>query len=345
LIYYNDLSSLKEISAGTFIFTDLDFLNDDQRKIANQIYNQLAQEQSRVTILNNPRKVLLRHELLQAMYNAGMNQFRVLHAAESRDVWEFLTFPVFLKEENRHTAALSDLIYSVKDLEKVIVEKGLLGYPRRKLLIVEFCDTSDNNGIFRKYSAFKVGRAIIPRFMDINDHWVVKASKTDERHIIEAEHYAAHNPHLEWLKKVFSIANIDYGRIDYSVLGEEPQLWEINLNPIIVPGSSSNDDLIPLMRLRIKVLKKFYEDFYTKFGALDSPVDESLPIKIILSHKQIRSMKPKIHVKIIDLLHRKIWLEDASAIHEYLRNILEQSVKFLSSIWVNLKYIIRNRKD
>jgi hypothetical protein len=345
LIYYNDLSSLKNITTGTFIFSDLDLLNNNQLQITKHIYNQLAQKQPNIRILNNPNKVLCRYKLLQTMYNTGINRFRVLPAIGSRNAWESLRYPVFIKEENQHTGSLSNLINSAKELEKVIIEKVLFGYSRRSLLIVEYCNTSDKNGIYRKYSAFNVGGNIIPRFMDISDQWVVKASNTDEKHIKEADYYATQNPHYKWLKKVFAIANIDYGRIDYSLLGEDPQLWEINLNPIIVPGSSNNGDLIPLMRLRIKVLEGFYREFYTKFGELNSSADEYLPIKIKLSQKQLRSMKPIFRTEIINLLHRKIWLENASTMHKHFRNILERSVNYLSIIWVNLKQIFRNSTD
>ena len=114
LIYYNDLSSLKNITTGTFIFSDLDLLNKNQLQITKHIYNQLAQKQPSIRILNNPNKVLCRYELLQAMHNTGINRFRVLPAIESRDAWESLRYPVFIKEENQHTGSLSNLINSAK---------------------------------------------------------------------------------------------------------------------------------------------------------------------------------------------------------------------------------------
>ena len=33
---------------------------------------------------------------------------------------------------------------------------------------------------------------------------------------------------------MFQIAGIDYGRIDYSMLDGEPQVWEINTNPTVL---------------------------------------------------------------------------------------------------------------
>ena len=36
-----------------------------------------------------------------------------------------------------------------------------------------------------------------------------------------------------WLRRVFAVAGVDYGRVDYGVLDGVPQVWEINLNPTI----------------------------------------------------------------------------------------------------------------
>jgi hypothetical protein len=49
-----------------------------------------------------------------------------------------------------------------KELDKALLALRIRGYDREDLLVVEFCDTSDADGIFRKYAAFRVGNAIIP---------------------------------------------------------------------------------------------------------------------------------------------------------------------------------------
>jgi hypothetical protein len=46
--------------------------------------------------------------------------------------------------------------------------------PRISVKIVEFCDTSDGRKRFRKYSAFKVGDAIIPRYLQVSTEWMIK---------------------------------------------------------------------------------------------------------------------------------------------------------------------------
>ena len=43
------------------------------------------------------------------------------------------------------------------------------------------------------------------------------------------------NPHEHELRRIFSTARIEYGRIDYALLGERIQVWEINTNPGFLP--------------------------------------------------------------------------------------------------------------
>ena len=43
------------------------------------------------------------------------------------------------------------------------------------------------------------------------------------------------NPHERELREIFRLARIDYGKIDYAVLGDRLQVWEINTNPTLAP--------------------------------------------------------------------------------------------------------------
>ena len=45
--------------------------------------------------------------------------------------------------------------------------------------------------------------------------------------------YVAENPHADEIRKIFEIARIDYGRIDYSLKNGQIRVWEINTNPVI----------------------------------------------------------------------------------------------------------------
>jgi hypothetical protein len=49
--------------------------------------------------------------------------------------------------------------------------------------------------------------------------------------------YLRDNPHEDLLREVFRLAEIDYGRVDYTVVGGRVQIFEINTNPNVYSGS------------------------------------------------------------------------------------------------------------
>jgi len=48
--------------------------------------------------------------------------------------------------------------------------------------------------------------------------------------------YVREFPHRDALKRIFAIAGIDFGRIDYSLQDGEIRVWEINTNPTLMPS-------------------------------------------------------------------------------------------------------------
>jgi hypothetical protein len=49
--------------------------------------------------------------------------------------------------------------------------------------------------------------------------------------VAEETQYLSENPHLEQLRRIFEIAKINFGRIDYGCVNGKVQVWEINTNP------------------------------------------------------------------------------------------------------------------
>ena len=160
----------------------------------------------------------------------------------------------------------------------------LRGHRLRDLLVVEFCDTADANGLYRKYAAFKVGNAIVPAHMMAGDRWMIKASG-DQPTVELAEEglrYVEENPHEEWLRKVFTIAGADYGRIDYGVLNGRPQVWEVNLNPTVgrAPGKPARDLPEEVAALRDRAREGVHERLRAAFVGLDQPQGETIGVSL-----------------------------------------------------------------
>ena len=102
-------------------------------------------------------------------------------------------------------------------------------------MVVEYCETKDSAGYYRKYSAFRIDDQIIPGHLIFNDEWLVKDGRPpfEESHVLEKEKYLEENPHKEKILEIFNLAGVSYGRIDYSMLNGSIQTWEINTNPVL----------------------------------------------------------------------------------------------------------------
>ena len=58
--------------------------------------------------------------------------------------------------------------------------------------------------------------------------------------VLERERrYVETNPHEREIREIFRLARIDYGNIDYSILGDRLHVWEINTNPNILSPTDS----------------------------------------------------------------------------------------------------------
>lgn len=78
----------------------------------------------------------------------------------------------------------------------------------------------------------------MPRHLLFGRHWMLKRHQqflmiTDEDALKEERAYLEQNPHEEWIREIFRFARIQYGRMDYGLLRNAPQVWEINTNPML----------------------------------------------------------------------------------------------------------------
>lgn len=231
ILRYEDLLQTKALSQGTYIFSDLERLSPSGLQLAYETWKVLSEAGPRVRLLNHPSRVLCRYDLLRKLYDEGKNCFKAIRASESL---HSLRYPVFVRDEHEHNGNLTPLLYGRNDLVRGLRFLRLRGYHLCDLLVVEFCDTSDSAGVFRKYSAFIVGDEILPRHVIFSRHWCLKKPDlVDPSLVQEREEYLCANPHKSWLIETFKLSGIEYGRIDYSLMGNIPQVWEINTNPTV----------------------------------------------------------------------------------------------------------------
>lgn len=233
---YEEIPVHGELPAGTWIFSDIERLGPFGRELAVRLRNALAVPGA-VEVLNDPTVALDRFPLLAELSARGVNRFRAFRALDTLP--SDLRYPVFVRMERHHGGSLTPLLRDRRALEVAIrtLTSPFRGYRRRDLLVVEFVDMSDREGVFNRYTAFRVGDRILPRHADFSWKWSLNGERQVDAATAQADaDYVDDNPHGELLRPIFEVAHIDYGRVDYSVRQGEIQVWEVNTNPMI--GSS-----------------------------------------------------------------------------------------------------------
>ena len=232
LLAYEDLFAGARCDAGTYVFTDLDRLTPSEQRLAASVWRQLADHAPAVRLLNDPTRVPARYDLLCALARSGGNRYRAWLASEDLGA---VRFPLFVRVANEHTGSLTPLLRTRPELTRALRWARLQGYRACDLLVVEFCDTSDADGVYRKYSAFVVADEVLPRHLFLSRRWLIKKPDLEgDAFAKERDAYLWGNPHAKRLLSIFRQVGIDYGRVDYSMLGDDPQVWEINTNPTIL---------------------------------------------------------------------------------------------------------------
>jgi hypothetical protein len=242
-------------------------------ELAARIADTLRAQGQRV--LNHPAVLPNRMKLLELMHDAGWNEFRAYPADSDLNQ---IRFPVFVREADTHSGSLSGLIHAPRELRRVLRWQRLRGMPLADLLVVEFCDVSGGTGLYPKYSAFRVGEDILARYLQFDRHWMVKAyaDEPDPAWARQEYDYITRNPHQEALRQIFETAGIDYGRIDYGLLGDRIQVWEINTNPTFGSGPPGHPgkDYPPEFRALLEPGKvHFFHQFGEALNRIDSAPD------------------------------------------------------------------------
>lgn len=291
VVHYEDLAGQKEFACGTYVFSALDQLRPATADLVVEIHHQLKHA-SGVRVINNPETTLQRFELLTELNRQGLNEFG---AARAGGDLTNLRYPVFLRHERLHHGALSPLLNSKREIQKAIGRALVQGHSLSELLIVEFCDTADEKGYYRKYAAFKIGKKVIPRSLNYGREWMLKHSQTEFTlpMVQEELDYVLQNPHEQQLLRIFELAQIEYGRIDYSMKNGRVQTWEINLYPTIGRGlRPPSRKLTPeVFAVREQVREYFHQAFESGWNDVLLPTNGQRPIAVEIPADLINAAK------------------------------------------------------
>ncbi|MGH9368059.1 MAG: hypothetical protein ACRD3M_10340 [Thermoanaerobaculia bacterium] len=271
VLHYENLPSRTSFDRGTYVLAEFGRLSPGLRSFLAELHRQLSPVEG-IRFLNHPTRTLGRFELLAELRRLDRNEFRAVRATED---FTALRYPVFVRSDLFHDGALSPLLRSPREVDAAIGRALLLGRSLKDLLVVEFCDTADADGFYRKYAAYIVGDRVLARSLAYGHAWMLKHAQTEfSRPMVEEERdYVLANPHERQLAEIFAIAGVQYGRIDYAVKDGRIQTWEINRHPTIGRGPHPPRKRVPpeLEPLREKTKEHFYRGFAAAWEAADLP--------------------------------------------------------------------------
>lgn len=231
---YDELLSWRRLPVGNYILADIERLSLDERERVHRRMTQLRRCLPGHRVLNDPLASLDRTALLDALHRRGINDFRAVSAGGDLAA---LRFPVFLRHSALHTGSLSPLIHDPITLRRALATVAAdPAWDLRDLLIVEYVDVRNDDGLFEKFSVFRIGSRYFATDYAVHDHWICKGEDEEycpddwDRHDLD---FQRRNPHIELVRPIFELAGIDYGRIDYAFCGGRLQVFEINTNPMI----------------------------------------------------------------------------------------------------------------
>ncbi|WP_373354014.1 hypothetical protein [Pseudoroseicyclus sp. CXY001] len=254
VVSWESLLGRRSLPGGTWLFTDFDRLAPAELHAAGMIAGKL--KGARVRVVNDPRRYLRREQLINRLWREGLNSYRAWRPADGE--WPD-RFPVFLRPASGHVAPNRKLLESEEEARDWLKERLRRGDTLSDLVFIEYRgEPVGDPPYFSRYSAFRVGSAILRANTVNQDHWVVKGG---QRGLASAEDYKEERremdayPHEAAVRHVFDVAGMEFGRLDFGVTEGRVETWEINTNPDMTLAPSHPDpvreEVMHLLRSRL----------------------------------------------------------------------------------------------
>lgn len=238
LATYDDLFTFEHLPSAAYIFSDMDRLSPGQLAHAAISYRMLRK--NGLPAFSDPARFLGRYGLLRRLHQQGVNDFNAYRADsfEAPRRW-----PVFVRTEGNHKHPVSPLIGDQAELDRTIAQLVADGVPLATLLIVEYAAEEVRPGLFRKLSVYRVADRMIGYTCVHDNQWIVKYGKPGiaPPELYDEEYrFVVENPYGEEMRAIFDLAGLEYGRVDFGLVGGRPQIYEINSNPDVKLYPKSN---------------------------------------------------------------------------------------------------------
>jgi len=228
---YNWLFRTAKLPAATYIFTMIDRLHVREKRLAGIIYRHINAAGEGFRALNDPAKAKNRFGLLRSLHDAGINNFDGYLASDSPKPEQF---PVFVRNLSVSLPPLTDLIKNQTELESELARLQEWGEPLEDLVVIEYCAQPYKGDYFLKLSTYRIDDQFCLDLFIYNKGWYVKWAGPDiapPNSSLAEWNMLQDNAFVADARRVFEIADIEYGRVDFSLVDGRPQFYEINFNP------------------------------------------------------------------------------------------------------------------
>lgn len=232
---YEETFSTRWLPQGSWVFTDHERLSAYELALGARVAHHLEQGGARV--LNHPARVARRFDLLTRLRAAGINQFAAWRAEAAPRPQRF---PVFIRNEYDHETHDARLIQSQAALDAALSQMRHDGFSLVGKLVIEYAGEEVSPGVWQRLQTYRIGDTIIAHTNVVDFKWVVRDCEDKERlqnhpcfdRFIEREQeFITQNLYTDVLRQAFDLAGIEYGRADFALVDNRPQVYEINTNP------------------------------------------------------------------------------------------------------------------
>lgn len=229
---YDSAPALATLESDIVVFTGLGSLSPHQLEQAASIWKTLSGSGRALRLLNHPLRIMRRYELLRELHERGINDFDACRLTEARAPRRF---PVFLQIEHGPAEDEIELLWTPAELEAAVDRLAEEGETRTRRLVVEFAGEADTRAFHRTFSAYCLAGRVIPGHLVFSRRW--RARTTDEPvedwMLVEERAYLSANAHADLVRGVFRLARVDFGRVEFGVVGGRVQIYGIDTTPVI----------------------------------------------------------------------------------------------------------------
>lgn len=229
VLTFRELLDRDTLPFGAYVYAGINHLGPAMAAFLAGIADHV-EELTGLAPLNHPTKSLRRYELIRALHERDMIPYTAYGAWED---FSDVRFPAFLRPREMDSVPL-ELRHSMSEIEKDLGLQLVRGRRPEELVVIEFADTTVS-GHYTKYSSYRVGEQIAALSFDRGRSWALRynPSEIDLDVVRKQEEFVVNNLHEAAVREIFDIADITFGRIDYSMLDGEVVCWEINTLPTL----------------------------------------------------------------------------------------------------------------